>query len=68
MCNLIELSDFIDFKLKPLNIQNNHGSTPLLMAAEYGHLECVELLVDKGADRSKKDNDGDTALHVTAYG
>ena len=38
------------------------------MAAEYGHLECVELLVDKGADRSKKDNDGDTVLHVTAYG
>ena len=64
---LIESSDFLDFKLTPL-LQNNHRSTPLLMAAEYGQLEGVELLVDKGADRSKRDNHGDTVLHATAYG
>ena len=29
-----------------LNIQNNQGHTPLQVAAEYGKLECVELLLN----------------------
>ena len=32
------------------------GSTALIMAARYGQLSCLELLVEKGADLNAKDN------------
>jgi ankyrin repeat protein len=28
------------------------GNTPLNVAVQYGHLECVRLLLEHGADRS----------------
>ena len=45
--------------------QTSHRSTPLLIAAEYGYLECAQLLIEHGADITKNDNDGDTVLHVS---
>lgn len=38
--------------------------TPLMYAAGEGSLECVEYLVDFGADITAEDNSGDTALDV----
>ena len=37
--------------------------TALQLACEYGHLECVKLLLRNGADRELGDKIGDTALH-----
>lgn len=30
--------------------QNKLGETPLHIAAKYGHIKCVRLLLEKGAD------------------
>ena len=45
------------------------GWTALMVAARYGHLEVVKVLLAKGADVNAKDNAGNTALMVAAkYG
>ncbi|XP_014553834.1 hypothetical protein COCVIDRAFT_28984 [Bipolaris victoriae FI3] len=33
-----------------VNSKDDHGTTPLIIAAEQGHYEMIEMLVDKGAD------------------
>ncbi|RYP39319.1 hypothetical protein DL768_010725 [Monosporascus sp. mg162] len=40
----------------------HRGQTPLSWAAEEGHREIVQLLLDKGAEIDAKDNDGRTPL------
>jgi hypothetical protein len=36
------------------NLQS--ASTPLVDAAQYGHAECVRLLLESGAEKEAKDN------------
>merc|ERR1712139_494320 len=38
--------------------------TPLHYAAQVGYLDCVELLVSKGADVGAKDSDGNTPFDL----
>jgi ankyrin repeat protein len=38
------------------------GDTPLFIASHYGYKNIVEILVDKGADVNKNNNDGKTPL------
>ena len=42
------------------------GSTCLMAAARYGHLDICRLLIDKGADIQAKSNGGWTPLHSAA--
>ena len=42
------------------------GNTPLKEAANYNHVECVELLIAAGADLNKADRAGETPLMVTS--
>ncbi|XP_067653301.1 ankyrin repeat domain-containing protein 50-like [Haliotis asinina] len=42
--------------------------TPLMLAAENGHNDVVEFLVEKGADLSLKVKTGDNVLHLACYG
>ena len=46
--------------------QTDHHSTAILLAAELGHLESVNVLIENGADLAMLDNDGDSVLHVAA--
>jgi hypothetical protein len=48
------------------NAKTNHGSTPLMLACEKGHLLVVRSLLPRldAKDVSMKDDDGDTALLV----
>ena len=41
---------------------DNKGPTPLIIAASYGELDIIELLLDYGADPNLQDNWGNTAL------
>ncbi|KAF0690680.1 Aste57867_17935 [Aphanomyces stellatus] len=43
--------------------------TPLLIACSNGHLDCVRILLDRGANHFAVDADGNTALHAACmYG
>ncbi|XP_067661816.1 serine/threonine-protein phosphatase 6 regulatory ankyrin repeat subunit B-like [Haliotis asinina] len=44
------------------------GRTAVMLAAENGHKDVVELLVDKGADVSIVDETGDNILHCACRG
>ena len=44
--------------------EKQYGSRPLHWAAGQGHLEIVDLLLQKGADINATDNDNITPLHV----
>lgn len=39
--------------------------TPLHLAAEKGHVEVVEFLLQKEADMEARDKDGNIALHLS---
>ncbi len=43
-------------------------STPLMWAAKEGHIDCVEFLIQNGAQLDLKDEHGWTALHHATYG
>lgn len=43
------------------------GCTALLIAAQYGQVEAVAYLIQKGAKRNALDGNRDTALHWAAY-
>lgn len=49
-----------------VNARNKDGLTPLIAAADKGHLEVVKFLVEKGADVNAKDNNGRTPLIAAA--
>ncbi|KAK7471425.1 hypothetical protein BaRGS_00035913 [Batillaria attramentaria] len=56
-------------KGKPLvDLANTKKQTPLHVAAHEAAFECVRLLVDHGADIHRKDDMGNTALHVNMAG
>lgn len=43
------------------------GSTPLITAASFGKNKIAQLLINAGADLTRKNNDGSTALHAAAF-
>lgn len=45
-----------------VDVKDNKGKTPLIHAAEFGHHETVELLINSGANIQEKDNNNMTAL------
>ncbi|MBN3326190.1 MIB2 ligase, partial [Atractosteus spatula] len=46
----------------------NQGKTALQVAAHQGHVEVVKVLLQANSSIEVKDEDGDTALHYTAFG
>ena len=50
------------------DLQDNRGSTALVLAIARGHLEIVKALVNAGADPNMRDSRDDAALHWAARG
>jgi ankyrin repeat protein len=44
-----------------IEVRNGTGQTPLIAAAWSGNIDCVALLLERGADRNAKDREGKTA-------
>ena len=53
---------------RSVDSRNAKGITPLMNAAMNGNVQAVELLIEKGADPSLKDNLGWNSLHFAALG
>lgn len=49
-----------------VHIKDNHGCTPLMLAAQGGTFEEVKDLLDRGAKVNERDNEGWTALMYAA--
>ncbi|CEL52223.1 Acyl-CoA-binding domain-containing protein 1 OS=Arabidopsis thaliana GN=ACBP1 PE=1 SV=2 [Rhizoctonia solani AG-1 IB] len=62
--NLERLRDYLDKQPEQLNSRDEFEYTPLHLATDRGHLEVVRFLLDKGADVTLKDQDGDTSLEI----
>lgn len=50
-----------------VNTKLEHGRTPLILAATYGHLDLVKLLVEEGAAVNATSEYGETALMTAIY-
>ncbi|KAH9283957.1 Myotrophin [Echinococcus granulosus] len=59
------LSNFL--QVKDLNKGLGNGRRPIHIAADFGHLQILELLVKEGADVNVKDNFGITPLLAAVY-
>ena len=51
--------------LRHLLRKNNHGNTPMHHAAEKGHLDCIKLLIEDGADANPQNLEGVTPLMLS---
>jgi ankyrin repeat protein len=50
-----------------VNSENMEGYTPLHRAAQFGHLEIMDMLLERGADVNRQDVLGATALHYASW-
>ena len=50
-----------------LNIKDQYGSTPLIIAITFGKTEVATALIQAGVDLHIKNNEGSTPLHVAAF-
>ena len=48
-----------------VNAQVKNGDTALILAAQYGHTDCVTALIAAKAEVKAQDNNGETALTLT---
>ncbi|KAM4875402.1 ankyrin repeat and death domain-containing protein 1B isoform 1-T1 [Thomomys bottae] len=55
-----------DLHLQDLNLPDERGRKPFLLAAEKGHVEMIEKLTFLNLQTSEKDKEGNTALHLAA--
>lgn len=61
-----KLRDLLSSEKIDINTKDQYGWTALHFSAREGHLDCVQLLVEKGADIYAVNNVGATALVVSA--
>ena len=50
-----------------IDVVDNKGCTPLIVACQYGKTMLAGYLMGKGARQQMMDKDGDTALHWAAF-
>jgi ankyrin repeat protein len=63
--DLLAVSSLLD-QGADVDARNSAGQTPLLAAAQNGHVKAMEILLSRGADVNAQDHHGRTALMVAA--
>ena len=66
-CNIEKITKLLGSGMLDVNsIPEGYYSTPLMIAAANGHIDVVNLLLNKGAEIDKGNDYGTTPLHVAA--
>ncbi len=63
---LLSITDKSGTPMVMVDSKTKQGSTALMKAAEFGHVEVARSLILKGADENEKDKEGFTPLHLAA--
>ena len=50
-----------------LNIKDQYGSTPLIIASTFGKTDLAKTLINAGADLHITNNEGATPLHIASF-
>lgn len=50
-----------------LNLKDEYGATPLIVATTFGETDVAKALIETGADMTLTNDEGSTALHVAAF-
>lgn len=50
-----------------LDVKDEYGSTPLIIATTFGKTEVARALIEAGADMKITNNEGATPLHIAAF-
>ena len=50
-----------------MHLSLQDGWTALMMASEAGHMECVKVLLDKGAEVNKQNKVSDVIIHSCSH-
>ncbi|XP_067685531.1 serine/threonine-protein phosphatase 6 regulatory ankyrin repeat subunit A-like [Haliotis asinina] len=66
--NVDIVKDVITHRVLYVNSTDNNGITPLMLAAGYGNKVVFQLLIDRAADTSAKDDTDRTILHWACEG
>ena len=60
--DLKKIKELLNKQPNLMQIVDERGSTPLLLATYYGHLEVAKFILENGAEVDAKDSSGNTAL------
>ncbi|XP_067669965.1 ankyrin repeat domain-containing protein 50-like [Haliotis asinina] len=66
--NLELVQDMLSSDSIDVNVPGSYGVTPAMWAAQKGHRDVFQFLVDKGADLLLLDVDGDHIFNMACYG
>ena len=64
--NLVQIAELLISRGAAIDMPNNDGTTPLLLATDFRFREMVELLIRRGANVNLGNNEGTTPLHDAA--
>ena len=59
--------EFLSTFSEDKNPATSHGSTPLYVTAQEGHLDLCKFILEKVTDKNPRDSEGRTPLHIAAY-
>ena len=65
--NTTKVKQLLDLGVNPNKVKNPLKTSPLHLAAESGHTEIVEILLEHGAHPNLPDIEGTTPLHLSIY-
>jgi len=63
-----EIIDYFVGKRINIDVQDELGLTPLMIACSFGYKDLVHYLIDHGANLNIRNSDNNTALHLSLYG